>query len=262
MFAYLQVNWAGLIKQSFHICCLIRVILFCSVIRADAQYQVRGTVYDSSRTYPMEAVTVLSTAGTGAITDINGSYQIGVGEKDSIWFSYLGKPTMKYSVLKMTDPLHFDISLHINVTVLRGVTVKPHNYRLDSLQNRLDYAKAFNYQKPKLKPVLGDAANGGGVGFDLDAIIEMFQFRKNKNMERFQARLIQQEHDKFVDHRFNKQLVHRLTNLTNARLDSFMVIYRPTYQFTMLSSDYEFQSYIKKCYEHFKAPEAKKEKSF
>jgi hypothetical protein len=223
---------------------------------------VRGTVYDSSRTYPMEAVTVMSTSGKGAITDINGSYQVDVGEKDSIWFSYLGKPTIKYPVLKMTDPLHFDISLHINVTVLRGVTVTPRNYRLDSLQNRLDYAKAFNFQKPRLKPVIGDAATGGGVGFDLDAIIEMFQFRKNKNMEKFQQRLIQQEHDKFIDHRFSKQLVRRLTGLANEKLDSFMVIYRPTYQFTLLSSDYEFQSYIKNCYERFKATEPKKEKSF
>ena len=229
---------------------------------AAAQYAVKGTVYDSSRTYPLEAVTVLTTSGKGAITDVNGAYQIEVGEKDSIWFSYLGKPTIKYAVLKMMDPLHFDISLRINATVLRGVTVKPRDYRLDSLQNRLDYAKVFNYQRPKLTPVIGDAAAGGGVGFDLDAIIQMFEFRKNRNMIKFQERLIQQEHDKFIDHRFSKQLVRRLTSLPNEKLDTFMLIYRPSYQFTLLSTDYEFQSYIKRCYEHFIAAEARKQKSF
>jgi hypothetical protein len=45
-------------------------------------------------------------------------------------------------------------------------------------------------------------------------------------------------------------------------LDSFMVMYRPTYEFTLLTSDYDFQSYIKKCYEQFRSLEAKKEKSF
>jgi hypothetical protein len=234
----------------------------CLSAKIHAQYQVKGTVYDSSRTYPLEAVTVLSTSGAGTITDLNGNYQISVGEKDSVWFSYLGKPTVKYPVLKMIDPQHFDIALRINITVLRGVTVRPRDYRLDSLQNRLDYAKVFNYQKPKLQPVLGDAANGGGVGFDLDQIIEMFQFRKNRNMVKFQERLIQEEHDKFVDHRFSKPLVRRLTNLTNEKLDTFMVAYRPTYQFTLLASDYEFQSYIKKCYQDFKTAEARKEKSF
>ena len=229
---------------------------------AFGQFKVKGTVYDSSRIYPLEAVTVLSTAGKGTFTNGMGNYEIDVGEKDSIWFSYLGKPTIKFPVLKMNDPLHFDIALHINVTVLKGVTVMPRNYRLDSIQNRRDYAKVFDYEKPKLRPTMGGGAGGVGVGFDLDELIRMFQFRKNRNMLKFQERLIDQEHDKFIDHRFNKQLVRRLTNLTNENLDSFMVMYRPTYQFTLLASDYEFQSYIKRCYEYFRAAEARKEKAF
>ena len=219
-------------------------------------------MYDSSRIYPLEAVTVLSTSGKGTFTNSMGGYEIDVREKDSVWFSYLGKPTMKFSVLKMTDPLHFDIALHINVTVLKGVTVMPRDYRLDSIQNRRDYAKVFDFERPKLRPTMGGGAGGLGVGFDLDEIIRMFQFRRNKSMLKFQERLVGQEHEKFIDHRFNKQLVRRLTNLNSENLDSFMVIYRPTYQFTLLASDYEFQSYIKKCYEYFKATEARKEKSF
>ena len=228
----------------------------------EAQFKVRGAVYDSSRLYPLQAVTVLSTGGKGTFTDANGNYEIDVTEKDSIWFSYLGKPTRKYPVLGMTDPLHFDISLHINITVLKGVTVVPRNYRLDSLQNRRDYAKGFDYEKPKLKTSMGGGAGGVGVGFDLDEIIRMFQFRKNKNMLKFQERLLQQEQDKFIDHRFNKQLVRRLTNLTDEKLDSFMVIYRPDYEFTLIASDYEFQSYIKQCYDQFIANEGRKQKAF
>jgi len=250
-------------KKTPHIlsvCCAILFILLTQP--AVAQFKVKGTVYDSSRFYPLQAVTVLSTAGKGTFTDAIGNYEIDVSEKDSIWFSYLGKPTIKYPVLKMNDPLHFDISLHINITVLRGVTVMPRNYRQDSIQNRRDYAKIFDYEKPRLTPTMGGGPGGVGVGFDLDEIIRMFQFRRNKNMLRFQERLIEQEQDKFVDHRFNKQLVRRLTNLSDEKLDSFMTLYRPGYQFTLLSSDYEFQSYIKKCYQYFKAMEGRKEKSF
>lgn len=228
---------------------------------ANAQFKVRGTVYDSSRLYPIESVTVVSTGGKGTFTDTRGDYEIEVGERDSIWFSYLGKPTVKFPVLKMTDPLHFDISIQVNILVLKGVKVSPRNYRLDSIQNRRDYAKIFDYEKPKLRAVTSGPADQVGVGFDLDEIIRMFQFRKNKNMLAFQQRLLEQERDKFIDHRFNKQLVRRLTNLTGEALDSFMVIYRPLYEFALLTSDYDFQSYIKKCYEQFK-PEAKKEKSF
>ncbi|HEY2720112.1 MAG TPA: hypothetical protein VGI82_00210 [Chitinophagaceae bacterium] len=250
-------------KRTFHIYCFSAIVLLCFIApKVHAQYHVKGTVYDSSKLYPLESVTVMSSAGKGVLTDVNGNYQIEVGEKDSIWFSYLGKPTVKYPVLKMTDPTHFDISLRINVTVLRNVTVSPRNYRLDSLQNRIDYAKVFDYEKPKLKATMGGGPGGVGVGFDLDQIIEMFQFRKNKNMLRFQERLIEEEHDKYVDHRFSKQLVRRLTNLTGGKLDSFMVLYRPTYDFTIGTSDYDFQTYIKRCFEQFNASDADKPRSF
>lgn len=249
--------------RNIHIFCLsFSGLLLLASGSLHAQYQVKGTVYDSSRLYALEAVSVMTSSGKGALTDINGNYQIEVAEKDSIWFSYLGKPTVKFPVLKMIDPQHFDIALQINVTVLKGVTVRPRDYRIDSLQNRIDYAKIFNYEKPKLRPTMGGGPGGVGVGFDIDAIIQMFQFRKNKNMLRFQERLVEQEHDKYVDHRFSKQLVRRLTNLSDQQLDSFMTIYRPTYEFTIATSDYDFQTYIKECYERFKASEGKKEKAF
>jgi hypothetical protein len=212
-----------------------------------AQFKVKGTVYDSSRSFVLQSVSVLTTSGKGTITDSNGHYSIDVTEKDSIWFSYLGKPTMKYAVLKMHDPLNFDISLRLNIAVLKGVTVRPRSYRMDSIQNRIDYAKIFNYEKPKIQPVI----NGVGVGFDLDEIIRMFQFRKNKNTLAFQRRLLQQEEDKFIDHRFNKQLVKRLTNLSGEKLDSFMTIYRPSFLFCQVASDYDLGEYIKNCYELF-----------
>jgi len=238
------------------------MLLILSADPATAQFKIKGTVYDSSRLYPVESVTVISTGGRGTFTDANGDYEIEVGEKDSIWFSYLGKPTVKFPVLKMTDPQHFDISIQVNILLLKGVTVSPRNYRLDSIQNRRDYAKIFDYRKPGLRTTTSGPANQVGVGFDLDEIIRMFQFRRNKNMLAFQQRLLEQEQDKFIDHRFSKQVVRRLTNLNGEALDSFMVMYRPTYEFTLVTSDYDFQSYIKRCYEQFKSFEAKKEKSF
>jgi hypothetical protein len=67
-------------------------------------------------------------------------------------------------------------------------------------------------------------------------------------MQRFQDRLVQQEKEKYVDHRFNKGLVRRLTNLTGEELDKFMNAYRPTYEFTLYSSDYDFQAFIKESF--------------
>lgn len=212
-------------------------------------YKVRGAVYDSSRSYPLEAVSVLSTSGRGAVTNADGVYEIEVTEKDSIWFSYLGKPTMKFPVAAIQNTLQFDISLHINIPTLKEVKIRPRNYRQDSLQNREDYAKIFNYQKPKLKTVTPQY--GAGVGFDLDEIINMFRFRRNRSIAGFQKRLLEQEEEKFVDYRYSKALVRRLTLLTGNELDSFMRIYRPSYTFSRFANDYDFQTWIKRAFLRF-----------
>jgi hypothetical protein len=212
-------------------------------------YKIKGTVYDSSRNYPMEAVTVLSTSGKGTSTNKDGYYEIEVSEKDSIWFSYLNKPTVKFPVLKISNPFGFDISLQVNVPVLKEVKIRQRNYKQDSIQNRVDYAKIFNYQKPKLKTNTSNF--GAGVGFDLDEIINAFRFKRNRSMASFQKRLLLQEQEKFIDHRFNKALVRRLTLLTGNELDSFMRVFRPAYGFVMVASEYDFQLYIRDAHSRF-----------
>jgi plasmid maintenance system killer protein len=207
-------------------------------------------VYDSSRNYPIELVSVLSTSGTGTVTNAEGYYEIEVQEKDSIWFSYLNKPTMKFPVLKIITPMAFDISIQVNIPVLREVKIKPRIYKQDSLQNRLDYAKIFNYQKPKLKTVTPQY--GAGAGFDLNELINMFRTKRNRSIASFQKRLMEEEQEKYINFRFNKALVRRLTLLDGNELDSFMRAFRPSYIFTSMAGDYEFQYYIKEALYRFK----------
>lgn len=225
------------------------LLLLCVCGAAQAQFRVQGYVYDSSRNYAMPSVTVLSSSGKGTVTNSDGFYSIEVNEKDSIWFSYLGKPTMKFPVLKMQNPASFDISIQISVPVLSEVKVKPRSYKMDSIQNRKDYAKIFNYEKPKLRP----SVTSSGVGFDLNEIINMFRFKRNRSIASFQQRLLAEEQEKFVTHRFNKALVRRLTMLTGTELDSFMVAFRPSYAFTLYAGEYEFQYYIKQSLYRYKS---------
>ena len=236
-------------RRIFYIASLFIVFLLVADYSATAQtYTIRGMVYDSSRNYPLEAVSVLSTSGKGTVTNADGYYEIEVTEKDSIWFSYLNKPTIKFPVLKIYSPLSFDISLQVNVPTLKEVKIRPRNYKQDSIQNRVDYAKIFNYEKPKIRPSI----TGMGVGFDLDEIINMFRFKRNRSLASFQRRLVLDEQDKFIDHRFNKALVRRLTLLDGGELDSFMRIYRPSFTFTKMAGEYDFQYYIKTAFFRYK----------
>lgn len=215
-----------------------------------AQVRVSGRVYDVSQQKPLEAVSVLSTSGGGTLSDRNGRYTIIVSEKDSIWFSYLGKPTPKFPVVSIGNIQNFEVALHVNITELKEVVIMPRNYRRDSLQNRLDYAKAFNFRKPSLESItsLNPASGGAGVGIDLNELIRMFQFNRNRRMEAFRERLLLEEIEKYIDNRFSRPLIIKLTQLRGAELDQFIKRYRPGLEFTESATDYEFQSYIKRCY--------------
>ena len=226
-----------------------------------AQFKLKGIVYDSSRNYPMEAVTVITSSGKGTITNAEGYYEIEVNEKDSVWFSYLGKPTVKYPVSKIFDAEHFDLALHVNIPILKEVVIRRRNYRLDSIQNRLDYEKAFNFRRPNLESMTSIGPMGAGI--DINELIKLFQFRKNRSMESFRQRLVDQEKEKYIDFKFNKALVRRLTALSGEELDTFMIRYRPTYEFLLLTPEYDFQAYIKKAFAEYqrtkKTSEARKE---
>lgn len=229
---------------------ILFLAIFTSFSSIYGQIRVKGRVLDDSRTYPIESVSVMSTNGGFTITDTLGHYQILVSDKDSIWFSYLGKPTPKFAVSKIADFTQFDIALKLKMDVMQEVRIHARNYKEDSIQNRRDYASIFNYHKVTVGSMTSIGPTGAGI--DLDELIRLFQFKKNKATLKFQQRLIEQEHEKFVDHRFNKPLVRNLTGLDGTELEAFMQKYRPSFEFTSFSNDYDFRLYIKKAFEDYK----------
>lgn len=237
----------------FFCACLLVVTLLIG-IDAFSQITIKGNVYDITKKRPLEGVSVMSTSGGGTSTNVLGQYTIRVSIDDSIYFSYLEKPTPKFAVKTMLATNNFDISLHVTSNVLPEVFVRPPDYKEDSVQNRLDYAKVFNFRKPGVSvSSLPQGSHGPGVGFDAQELIGIFSFKKNKNMAAFQDRLYREEEDKFIDRRFNKGLVKRITALDGEELTSFMKIHRPEYNFTVDATDYEFYEYIKQNSIRFKA---------
>lgn len=222
--------------------------LILSVSGSFAQVKISGRVFDISGKVPLEAVSVLSSSGNGTVSDSDGRYTIVLNEQDSIWFSYLTKPTNKYLVRTIPNKENFEIALHVYPTTLKEIRFTPKNYRMDSIQNRQEYAKAFNFRKPGIETSINP---GGGVGMDINSLISMFQFRKNRRMLAFQERLLREEADAFIDHRFNRALVIRLTGLRGDELNTFMERYRPNIEFTQNTSDYDFQAYIKRSFQQY-----------
>jgi len=219
-----------------------------------AQLTVTGTVFDSSKRNYVENVQVESTSGKLTHTDSMGHYKITVTEKDSLTFIYKNKPTQKFAVKDIASLTQFDISLGITVKggyrTLKEVIVFARSYREDSIENRQTYADVYNYRKPTIRTSISPS---GAVGADVDEIINMFRFKRNKHLKLFQARLEQQEQDHFVSYRFNKNFVRRITDLQGTELDTFMVRYLPTYQFASTADEVTFNRYILNSSYAFKA---------
>ena len=217
--------------------------------QATAQVTVKGEVFDSSGRYPIQRVSVLSSRGGGTVTDSNGHYSIILSEADSIWFSYLNKPTKKFLVKDIKTPYAFNIAIQTFIPILPEVRTRNRYYRQDSLQNRQDYAKIFNYEKPGVSITMSN----GTAGIGLEDMINSFRFKKNKRTLAFQDRLITQEQEGYVKYRFSKLLVRRITQETDdAELNKFMFMYQPSYLFTARADDYTFHKYVKDSWARYK----------
>jgi len=215
-----------------------------------AQVRVEGTVYDGSQRYALQGVSVMTSSGSGTTTDSLGHYSIKLGATDSIYFSYLGKVTSKIPAKGIDDPTQFNMSLDLPVVSLPSVFVDPKSYRMDSLENRKEYQKIFDFDRSGFlvdKKASGDPKFG--IGLDMDIL---FDGKRNKRMEGFQQFLIQEEQEKSIDHRFTRALVKRLTGLEPPALDTFMHRYRPGYEFCQATtSDWEFYEYIRNSGKYF-----------
>lgn len=97
--------------------------------------------------------------------------------------------------------------------------------------------------------------NPGGltVGFDLDEIINMFRVKRNRSILSLQKRLLDQEQEKYVNNRYSKQFVRKITKLQSPELDTFMARYRPDYEVVQLLNDLELGYYIQQSFEQYKA---------
>jgi hypothetical protein len=235
--------------------CLLFFSLLLMLTAARAQLTISGTVYDSTKTIPLQNVLVRSSSGTTDLTDSLGHYDIVARENDSLSFVYNNKSTAEFSINQVQNLGSFDISLRVRVPenkkILKEVIVYAHSYHQDSIENRKEFADGFNFQKPGIG--VSSSSYSGTAGLDIDQFIGIFNFRKNRIMRAFQQRLIEEEQEKYIDYRFNKTLVRRMTNLQGADLDAFMIRYRPDFYFTQTSPVVDFYQYILDASYQYKA---------
>lgn len=221
------------------------VFILVSPQTASSQTIIKGTVYTRRDGTPLQGVSVLAISGAGTSTDSLGRYSIPVTDGDSIFFSWLGKVTDRFPAKNIRADESFDINLdEVNVHSLPAILVNGRrDYFQDSLKNRELYQKVFGYESksgPQDKDL--NQLGGVGLGFDLD---NMFSPSADNHTQALQQKLMENEQDKYIDHKFNRTLVKRVTRLEPPALDSFMKTYRPSFELLhRFETDYEYYQWI------------------
>jgi hypothetical protein len=214
-------------------------------LHTDGQVLIHGTVYNRAEGKPVSGVSVLSIAGAGTSTDSMGKYQIRLALTDSLYCSWLGRATGRFAVKDIPADQAFDLDLDdTNSFFLPAFSViGGRDYYRDSVSNRANYSKAFGYtgrDGPQDRNL--SQAGGVGLGLDLDNLLNP---SADNRAQALQQRLQEDERDKYIDHKFNRQLVKKITGLDTPALDSFMRNYRPSFELLhTFETDYEYFQWI------------------
>lgn len=232
----------------FYIVALIFVSLAGTQV-AHAQIRVSGMVADMEAKTGLPAVTIQNLrTKEGTLSSENGRFFIQGEPGDTVVFTMLG-----YATQHEVIPAAGSMIIYMNRRIydLNQATVRSRNYHQDSIATREEYGKYFNYHKPGAMDVLKTLPSS-----PITALSYLVPSKVRKQKEHFQNTLVTFEKEKFVDYRYNPDLVARMTKLEPPELDSFMQKYHPTYDFLKTATDYDLLLYIKQSFEQYKRNEA------
>lgn len=208
---------------------------------------VQGFVIDKESKLRLAKVYIYNpSTDEGLYNNNKGEFTITTKVGDTI-FAALSGYAMDTVVYKGQSAIFFQLkSLSIR---LKEVTVLG---KTPTAQQQ--YAKKLNEYKSALaKGNSKDLLNLGpsGVGLGIDAIYNLLS-REGKNARRLQAILERDYHEAIIDYRFRPAYVKTVIDIKDADLADFMAQYRPTYQFTLSATDFDFVAFIKNSYAAYK----------
>lgn len=215
------------------------VLLVLVPCHAYSQRLVSGKVTDSLHGVPLYPATVINaTSGRAVYTDSSGRYRIMAKNDDELQYRYLGFYVKKYIVPAGLTPVVHDvvlISKRVTLQTLEVQALTP--YEQDSVARIRTFG---HYLGLPVVPLFGGSTSG--IGITMHPITYFSKGERRKR--RFHKMYKQFEKDAFIDSRYTRKLVHRLTGMTGDSLRIFMFKVRPDYEFTRHAADLLFWSWI------------------
>ena len=210
---------------------------------AVSQQVLTGKIRQKATDAILSSVTVVNhTQGKHNISDAGGNYRIAASPGDTITFSSAGyhADTTYVVTPELEDKDGYTVYLEPNMVELPSVLVgQLTNYQLDSIQRKQDYAWLDQVHKVRLA---GDQTPTDGVGISFSPVT--YFSPEQKNLRQLRERVKVEEKDYYIDSRFPSSYVSMVTGLKGDSLQTFMIVYRPTYRFCRSASNEDILLYI------------------
>ena len=242
----------------------ISLLLFFLLLNThiNAQTVMNGKVYESGTQTALEGVSIINkNTQKGELTDRYGYFSVDCKPGDSIQIRLLGYFPQTIAVPSGSPKIIVqNIYLTIRKLQLQNVNISARpDFKRDSLLNRQENASIFNYKRPTALN-----ATLSGIFHPLSGLDNLVHAQKRRRLEGFQEKLQTQEQDRYIDSRYTRQLVSGLTSLQGEELETFMKLYRPSFETLQSFTEYDLYSKIKedfKDYQAFKASQPPAPKS-
>jgi hypothetical protein len=226
------------------------VLLLGLVRTGNAQQFLTGKVYVKGSSDTLISVSIHNiTAQRYDLSDEDGSYRIQVMPGDHVAFSSVGHKPDTITVTASMMTASYPVFLEIKAQTLQAARVEFTNYQLDSMDRRKEYAWVYDHgQESKLE----HERKSDGVGVTMNIFRNTSSAAKQR--ERLQKRLSKEEQDYYVDFRYNKDYVGKITHLKGDSLKTFMQKFRPSYDYCRKAATVDILVYINDCYKQFVKP--------
>jgi len=242
---------------------LLPLFLFITSL-SSAQY-LKGTIKDKYSGNYLNGVSI-RVASRITYSNAYGKFSLSnIKLGDTITFSSIGYQEL-YHIVYYVNNGDLDIYMEQKTILLDEVKVSAlRNYRADSLKFREEFAKTFNYTKPKFNDIFVpknytsnvpkpyyQANNSTASLISIDVLSVISLLGKNSSPQsKLQKTLIKEEEERFIDNTFSKHTIQNLTRLEGNSLQTFMQLYRPNVDTARNMSEYEIMMYIKNSYKEY-----------
>lgn len=208
--------------------------------------EVEGIVFDKDTRYRLTRVNIKNLRTNISIYNTTkGEFKLSVKEGDKIVAAISGYRLDTITYNKQSAILFYlqRLAIPLQEVVVKDSVLSARK-RYEEMRKQFNSLNRLGNNQDLL------AIGSGSVGLSIDALWSAFS-KEGKNARRLMDVMERDYKNNFIDEKFNKTLITKVTGLKGDKLEVFILNYRPSYYFVYGASEYDLVSYIKMAFIRF-----------